>query len=355
MQEDVNVVTSEFTWKPDIWFSYPEYSSLRKSLEPKCWDGHHLLVKCRVKVCKDGLPGFGVNRDAWVFVSEKAPDVLSKSLVIDLLDKQSNAFARRTFSKEVEAIMSHHGYCEEAKFCRLIRNWYLAEDEPELSSSDRLRMRIEFRDYLLSKSDLSQFPPHGRDVGGMPRGMYEGFLQSIDTHIQLHAVVKGGACNTRSVSSLANETFFGEMAEHKQNLAPKATKCGRLMSIASKILHYRHNTQNRSFAMRLSRNTVYESHKCDGVSLKNEDPSSKIRNTNVMQTFQVNKDKITNDIYILDHFFDTPERRRVKQRRAKDSDIGGLHGVMTGERGVREHHRAVKSKILPTDLIGLKI
>ena len=52
-----------------------------------------------------------------------------------------------------------------------------------------------------------------------------------------------------------------------------------------------------------------------------------------------------------DHFFDLPERRRTKKRE-KPSDIGGLHSVMTGERGVREHHRLIKSKILPTDLIG---
>ena len=55
-----------------------------------------------------------------------------------------------------------------------------------------------------------------------------------------------------------------------------------------------------------------------------------------------------------DHFFDDASRRRAKQRKAKPSDVWGLKGVMTGERGVREHHRVVKSKILPTDLVDSK-
>ena len=56
-----------------------------------------------------------------------------------------------------------------------------------------------------------------------------------------------------------------------------------------------------------------------------------------------------------DHFFDSPERKRTKQRKTKPSDVFGSVGVMTGERGVREHHRAVKSNILPTNLIGIKL
>ena len=54
-----------------------------------------------------------------------------------------------------------------------------------------------------------------------------------------------------------------------------------------------------------------------------------------------------------DHFFDEKERKRTKQRKSRRVDIGGLHETQTGERGVREHHRPVKSKILPTDILGI--
>ncbi len=53
-----------------------------------------------------------------------------------------------------------------------------------------------------------------------------------------------------------------------------------------------------------------------------------------------------------DHFFDSKERKRRK-RKMKPSDVGGLNTVMKREQGVRQHHKHVQSKILPTDLIGV--
>ena len=80
-------------------------------------------------------------------------------------------------------------------------------------------------------------------VRGMPRLMYEGFFQNIDMHLQLYAVVKGGAYNPRSEGTLSNEEFFGEMSEHEQTSlgCPKTTLCGSLMSAVTEIMHYRHN------------------------------------------------------------------------------------------------------------------
>ena len=54
--------------------------------------------------------------------------VINHALVEDLVDKQSNAFARKTFSDEVEEEMRKLGYHSEANFCHLIREWYEAED-----------------------------------------------------------------------------------------------------------------------------------------------------------------------------------------------------------------------------------
>ena len=126
--KDIKIVTDDFECKPEYWFSYPEYSDNHQQLDPKCLDAHHLFVNCRVKVCKDGLEGFGIKNDAWLSVAEKFPHVISKCLVQDLLDKQNNAFAQRTFGKSVEEVMRELGYIEEANFSELIRNWYQAED-----------------------------------------------------------------------------------------------------------------------------------------------------------------------------------------------------------------------------------
>ena len=122
--QDVYVYDAEgFMWKPEHWFAFPEFNMKRKMLEPNVWDSHHLLVNLRVKVCKDGLPGFGISNEAWFFVAANYPHIISKCLVNHLIDKQSNAFAKRTFSIDVENVMRKHDFNEEANFCRLVRTW----------------------------------------------------------------------------------------------------------------------------------------------------------------------------------------------------------------------------------------
>ena len=139
------------------------------------------------------------------------------------------------------------GYPTEAYFCQLVRDWYRAEDQPGISANKRLKMRLALREFLLAHVNFKHFPPPGTHICGMSRPMMEGFLQSIDTHIQMHAIVKGGAYNPRAIQSLANETFFVEMAEHEQTRlgCPKATHCAHLLSSVTEIMHYRHNPQNR--------------------------------------------------------------------------------------------------------------
>ena len=90
------------TDQPEFWFAQPEFHHKRRQLEPKCLDSHHLLVNLRSKVCRDGLPGYGISKDAWWKVSFKYNEVISRALVCDLIDKQSNSYARKTFSLEVE-------------------------------------------------------------------------------------------------------------------------------------------------------------------------------------------------------------------------------------------------------------
>ena len=230
------------------WFSYPEYNAKRDKLEPKCLDGDHLLVNLRVKVCRDGLPGYGVSRNAWIRVAETHPDVLSPALAIDLIDRQNNAYARQTFSLQVEECMFQLGFPRESAFCSLVRNWYAAEDDPGISAHERAVFRMQFRKFLLRDVELMTFPPpKGGYIHGMPQTMFEGIIQSIDTHLQLYAVCFGGTYNQRSVSSLVNETFFGELGEMEatKHGCPKAVAIPRLMSSVTEVMHYRHNPNDR--------------------------------------------------------------------------------------------------------------
>ena len=232
---------------PKFWFAYPEFNERRGQLEPKCLDSHHLLVNCRAKVCKDGFPGYGIKPEAWVKVAESDSSIISKALVVDLLDKQNNGFARRTFSEKVEEKMITLGYSNEAAFCRLMRCWYLAEDTKGVNAMTRTQYRLDLRKFLLDPIDLAQFPPYGSHVFGMPRPMLEGFLQCIDTKIQLYGIVKGKAMNARAIGSLQNETFFGEMTDMEQTKlgCPKAVSIPRIMSTVTELMHYRNNPNNR--------------------------------------------------------------------------------------------------------------
>ncbi|CAC5366708.1 unnamed protein product [Mytilus coruscus] len=173
------------------WFSYPEVSEKRNKMEPKCLDAHHLLVNLRVKVCKDGLQG--IQKRAWHAVAEKNRDIISKSLVVDLIDKQNNAFALRTFSTDVESEMRKLGFIREADFCKLIREWYEAEDESGISAVDRMKRRINLKSFLLEGVDFGRYPMYGMYVKGFPKVQFEGFLQRIDTSLQLYSVVKNGS------------------------------------------------------------------------------------------------------------------------------------------------------------------
>ncbi|CAG2251761.1 unnamed protein product [Mytilus edulis] len=138
-------------------------------------------------------------------------------------------------------------------------------------------------------------------VKGFPRVMFEGFLQRIDTTIQLYSIVKSGTYNHRAISSLVNETFFGELSDMEPTRlgCPKAISIPRLMSTVTEIFHYR----------------------CD--------PSER------------------------DHLFDKPIRRRRKQRTTKRSDVSKPGEVARGCLPIRQHHKTDESKILPTTRLGI--
>ncbi|CAC5368651.1 unnamed protein product [Mytilus coruscus] len=243
------------------WFSYPEVSEKRNKMEPKCLDAHHLLVNLRVK---------------------------------------NNAFALRTFSTDVESEMRKLGFIREADFCKLIREWYEAEDESGISAVDRMKRRINLKSFLLEGVDFGRYPMYGMYVKGFPKVQFEGFLQRIDTSLQLYSVVKNGSFNQRAISSLANETFFGELSEMEPTKlgCPKAVNIPRLMSTVTELHHFRSNPNDS------------------------------------------------------EHAFDRAKRKR-KKRVTKRSDVSMPNQVARGCMPIRFHHKCDESKVLPTTRLGI--
>jgi hypothetical protein len=204
---------------PVRWFTKPDCSPEMGTIFHML-DTHHLFVNARVKVCSSGMPQRGISRTAWAKVAERSAENktgLNLALVDDLVDKQRKEFAQTTFSAAVEKEMRQNGDIKEANFCRLIRQWNEAEDQPGLSSHERITRRLQFRDWLLEGVNFSAFPPPGSDVRGVPQVMFEGLLTNIERRIQLYPYTKSGSFNPRALGSLEAENLFGDF----QDLDPR--------------------------------------------------------------------------------------------------------------------------------------
>ena len=119
-----------------VFYSTPEYSQEIQRMLLFLLDTHHLLVNSRALVCSKGIPDRNIQRKAWQAVAKSNSTDLNIAMVDDLLDKQSNAMAKITYSQEVEDKMKQLHFDKEAELCHLMRNWYEAEDEPSITADE---------------------------------------------------------------------------------------------------------------------------------------------------------------------------------------------------------------------------
>ena len=96
---------------------------------------------------------------------------------------------------------------------------------------------------MLDGYNFQIFPPPTMYIKGIPRVTFEGLVCSIDAHILLYAMVKGGSYNWRSVSTLVAENFIGELAERAStsNGVPIGTILNRDMATVSQLHSMRMN------------------------------------------------------------------------------------------------------------------
>ena len=159
----------------------------------------------------------GIHPQAWRKVAEEERDNntgLSLELVVELRDKQSNAYAQTTFGRSVEEVMQQNGDYTEANWCRLIRQWHAAVDEAGMSIDNRIGHLLEMRNYLLPYLRIGHFPPPGGYVGDLSIAQYEGILCNIDRRLQLYGMVQNNNYNNRAISSLDSENIFGAFQVH---------------------------------------------------------------------------------------------------------------------------------------------
>ena len=192
------------------WYAQPSMEHGRP-IQPII-DPHHLYVNNRCRTNSFGMPGMGIRKDAWVFIAENEKENqtgLTVEHVIELRDRQRNAFAMLNFSEEVEQEMIKQGYAKEAEWCGLIRNWYAAVDESGIGINQRVEWLLEMRNFLLGHYNPMQFPPPGSHIKGLPIAQFEGILCNVDRRLQLYETTKEHSYNHRSISSLDSESIFG--------------------------------------------------------------------------------------------------------------------------------------------------
>jgi hypothetical protein len=92
------------------WYCKPEYIADRFQTLFCLLDPHHIFTNARVKCCSSGVKDRGINKEAWVRTAKDGKTIQSIAHVEDLVDRQSDSFARATFSQEVEDDMRNNGF-----------------------------------------------------------------------------------------------------------------------------------------------------------------------------------------------------------------------------------------------------
>ncbi|KAH3848086.1 hypothetical protein DPMN_090434 [Dreissena polymorpha] len=138
---------------------------------------------------------------------------LNITVVIDCVDKQDVTLARRVFAEDVETVIAESGFKLEAQFCRLIRRWYDAEDEPAVPAVEMCRRRYELLQWLRDGYQLGIFPPPTKYVKGIPIITYEALIAHLVTKLQLFARVPHCKYNVRATGTQELEQLFSSFRD----------------------------------------------------------------------------------------------------------------------------------------------
>ena len=194
-------------------------------------------------VCNKGFQG--VSTEAFIEVSKVDHDVLPQTIVEDKMDRQNSTISQRFFAKEVEEILLSNGHYSEAEFVRNTRNWFRVCDERGMEITDHIKYLNTMYEYMVGKCNFSDYPPPMTHVQGIPIKTYEALLHTISTRFSLFGLPATNTYNTRSISTLAVESFFSDLTrfEFSGLGAPKAVDIPKLISHVVHINSLKHNPE----------------------------------------------------------------------------------------------------------------
>lgn len=114
------------------WFSKPAMRPNGK-LMFHFTDAFHILTCLRTKICTTGIDKRALEKAAL-----SSNTKLNIAVVLECVDKQDVGIACGVSAEDVELKMEEE-FPAEAEFCRLLRKWFEAEDEPSIPAVERCR------------------------------------------------------------------------------------------------------------------------------------------------------------------------------------------------------------------------
>ena len=150
--------------------------------------------------------------------------------------------AKRTICK-VEDIMKQNGDVREAKFVKLVREWYEACDECGIHPKERVNRWINMHNFLISNMTFSEFLPPTTHAKGIPIITFEALLQGISVRILLYGLALGDTFNNCAISTLGMESLFSTLSKADFTLTgcPKAMQIHQSIPIMINYNIHKHN------------------------------------------------------------------------------------------------------------------
>ena len=177
-------------------FNFPERNADRNQVEMRTFDYTHILNNLRFHICNKGFDD--VSTQAFIEVSNMDHDVLSRAVVELKLDRQNCLLFQRFFSEDVQKILTRCNYVSEAKFVKLVWNWYKACDERGMAVNERLTNLYKMYEYLSNLMSEHHYPPLKTHICGIPIRTYEALMQSISTRFTLFHLSSTHSYNARA-------------------------------------------------------------------------------------------------------------------------------------------------------------
>ena len=246
------------------------------------------------------------------------------------MDRQNSTISQRFFAKEVEDILMENGHYSEAEFVRNTRNWFRACDERGMAITDRIKNLNAMYEYMVGKCNFSDYPPPITHVEGIPIKTYEALLHTISTRFTLFGLSAWNAYNTRSISTLAVESFFSDLTrfEFSGVGAPKAVDIPKLISHVVHINALKHNP-DRGFEFTMSTRDNYP--------------------TILMDVDDFNY----SDLIFKPHNFDVKTDKNKKNKRC--FTLSRPKEVTKGGKGVRQYFKIDETKLSLEQRLGRQI